>query len=68
MHRLRSFRSTGIRILFFAGTLVCALPAAAQNAVQVQVPTLEKVGMATLAGALIMAGAWVLSRNRNNKQ
>ncbi|MGE5232882.1 MAG: IPTL-CTERM sorting domain-containing protein [Acidobacteriota bacterium] len=50
------------------GLLLGAVAAGAQvgNA-PVLIPTLDTVGLATLAGAVAMAGAWLSSRRRSRK-
>lgn len=56
-------------VLVAAAFLAFPIGAAAQvgNAAQVSVPTLDGFGLASLAGAVAMTGAWLLARGRSTK-
>lgn len=65
-------RLPGLRVVVLAAGWICLPMAAVAGSVGnfsfAQVPTLDGVGLASLAGALAMAGAWFATRNRNSKK
>lgn len=64
MKHVRTYSSQVTRALVTLSLLGC--PAAAAqgngNASAINVPTLDVIGLASLAGVLAMAGAWKVSR------
>ncbi|MEO8503533.1 MAG: IPTL-CTERM sorting domain-containing protein [Acidobacteriota bacterium] len=69
---MQSARSVASRMVLVFGVLAgLALPLTAvagpANGQSIQIPTLDGVGLASLAGALAMGGAWVMARKRNRK-
>lgn len=61
----------GAVLALIAGLALPALCAAqvgnANNGAQLAIPTLDGFGLATMAGALSIGGAWILSRRGKRK-
>lgn len=62
--------SLRVAALAVCTTILLPLAALARqgNEPNAAIPTLDGAGLASLAGALSIAGAWLLSRNRNRRK
>ena len=66
--RARALASSTLIVMFsLLGALAAAHPswAGTPNGSGLSIPTLDGAGLATLGGAVAMAGAWLVSRKRN---
>ena len=67
--RLGSTLSAVIAVIAsLAMPAICAAQVGNQNNGSQAIPTLDGFGLATMAGALSIGGAWVLSRNRGKRK